>query len=232
MRNREEFISELTDLLNSAMDKYGVLVQTIDVIPTIVQWTIVSALEAGVSVEEFISSITDMPAAVEEIRNMVLLEIAEERPGSNPWDYMASIPVPLTLVGMFMFYTTACVKVAMASNATPWATDGNDSVHYMAHYLSEVSATGVPRIEQMEVLFGVGPRTVHDLIVPMPQPGMSHLRRFFDSCATRLETGIWMVPEDEGVTAEDLALSLRRQADMIGDLNKRFGESTGPRLGS
>ena len=227
------YVSDLTELVGKIVEDFGVFYSPAEAIPTIVRWTVNQARETGCGIDEFIrSAVSDLPACAEQVAQMVLLGLAEERPGSDPWDHDATIRMPMPAVGMTLHALTLCGTLALANDSISWSNHALHVIGRLSAATAEQFLRGEPRAGSMFLRVKGGEIAVRGPILRFPQPGLAELARFFDGVAARVERGVWTMGEVSASDREDLALNLRHEATMLRDLTGRFGMPAGPRQGS
>lgn len=239
-----EFVESLADLLGTKLEEFGVFLAPADSIPAIVKWTLSTSVKQNVSVNELIASTADMDEVATAIRDSLLLEMAEERPGTDPWQYESDIPVPLPIAMMTVHTLTVCTRIAMDNTAPRWAHATNSIITQWSTGIADLSLTDQIENGQMDVQLRNGYRPVMGPIVKLPQPGLAYTARMIESFAKRIDTSWWRVSEEEA-TAENpvpeevdaetkklLVSNMQHTAKMLRDFNERFGTKPQPHVGS
>jgi hypothetical protein len=229
-RNHAQFVSEVTDSVTAVLSEYGVFYPPTEAIGTIIKFTLHHAQENRMTVDAYINSLESVDGIVEEIRNELLLEIAEERPGTNPWEHEGNIPVPVPVVTMTIHAVSMCANLAYAENASAWAQQALDIIGQMSAASSEWMLTNNLEIRDINILLSGGTRTFPGPVVYLPQSGVACTARFFEAVASRISSGLWTISDEDtdGVTAEATAANLRHEAAMLRNLNVQFGHKVGP----
>lgn len=223
------FVSKLTDVIGERLEGFGVFFSPADAIPVTVRWLVDSADEAGLSVDEFIEVVdADLSEAADTIVSMLLLEIGEERPGSDPWDFELTVPMPVSVATLMVHMLTMCANLAFASEADRWTQNAIASCGSMSAVIAEQFIRSGYYDGKMEVLMRNGHRMVEGPIVKMPQPALAYLARFFESASYRIEKGMWKLDSLEIVSKEEVADNVRHEAAVLRDLCLRYGRSPGP----
>lgn len=227
------YVSDLTELVGQFVDEFDVFYSPADAIPTIVRWTVGAAREAGVTVDAFIrSSGADLQACAVEVGHLVLLELAEERPGTDPWGHELVVDVPMPAVGMMVHALSLCGNLALGNDAAAWAHQALALTGRVSALAAEQFLRGEQRPGSMLVRVRGGELPMQGPILKFPQPALSVVARFLDGVAARVERGVWSLGPLSREDREDLALNLRHESTMLRDLTARFGSRVGPVNGS
>jgi energy-converting hydrogenase Eha subunit A len=224
-----QFVAAVTDRLSDALDDYGVFLAPSETISAIVRQTLQKADEKRVTVDAFINQVNDFDEFIVDIRNQLLLEIAEERPGTDPWGHKANIPVPVSIVTMTVHTLSLCANLAISQSMTHWASHAMGIVGNLSAATTEDMFTRAEaKVVTMDIKLASGLMPIASQLVWLPQPGVATVARFLESVASRIFSGAWDVPEDEEGANEKMAANLRHEASMLRDLNLRFGDHAGP----
>lgn len=228
------FVSDLSDLVGQRLLDWGVFYPAKDAVGVIVKWTARTARASGCrSLEEFIVlARDDMDGHADAVFAEMLLGIAEERPGSDPWAHEDRIPLPASIAGMVAHTLVLCATVAFANDADSWALHATTLSSGYTGKLSELLATaGAADDEDTMTVRGQGGMVeIRGPFTVVPQPAAAYTARFLEACADRLEQGRWVTSRDGDTPAREaeVAANLRLEAVMLRDLTARFGTPTAP----
>jgi hypothetical protein len=169
------------------------------------------------------SSLSDLSQAIVET---ILLNIAEERPGTNPWEHEANIPIPLNLALYQISTLGLASSVATKNEDKAWAENANSNVMAASNYIAARLSRGQVAEDSMKIILNGETKSYSGLIVYIPQPAMAYMARFFDNVILRIVEQGWVIPEDNLNWTETIA-TLKIQSDLLRYLNKTYGRSTG-----
>lgn len=229
-----DFVAKLTDLVGEKLKEYDVFYSPADAVPSIVTWLVSTAEEHGQKLDDFISE-NDRDAAlddiVDSITQMLMLQIAEERPGSDPWDFNKTIPIPVSVALLMNHVLILCANLAYGNNADAWALNAVNSSGSLTACLAEQFIRSEQENVDMVVITRDGEKLVAGPVVLIPQPALAYLARFFESAALRVEKKLWNVDEEE-VPLEEVYENIRQQARVARFLCLKYGVSPGPKADS
>jgi hypothetical protein len=194
--------------------------------------TITTNPDTPVNLEQYFASLTDIEDFTNQIRNELLLSIAEERPGTIPWEHEPTIPLPIVILSSLNHTLSVCGSIALTHNEPRWTQHALDTLSDIANLTTEQLSQ--PQLEDtptsIPVLFGVGHLQVPGPIIYLPQPGVAATARYIENVIHRLATGTdWNIPAELGVTNDSLCEILSVEARRLRDLNERYGQQSGPR---
>lgn len=167
------------------------------------------------------SSITELSQTIVET---ILLNIAEERPGTNPWEHEANIPVPLNLALSKISTLGLASSIAIHNEDKAWAENANANIIAASNYIASRLSRGHVKEDSMNISFNGEMKSYEGLIVYIPQPAMAYIARFFDNVILRIIEQGWLIPEDNLNWTETIA-TLKIQSDLLRYLNKTYGRS-------
>lgn len=230
------FVSDLNDLVDERLRDWDVFYPAGDAVGAITKWVARTARASGfTSLEEFIAASEGrMDEHADGVVAELLLGIAEERPGSDPWEHENRIPLPVAVATMVAHTLVMCSTVAFANSADRWALHATLlTAGYTGRLSTLLAVTAPAKGEETLTLRGQsGPVEVRGPFASVPQAASAYTARFFEACAHRLEQGRWTISDSEGGRREgDVAEDLRLIAAMLRDLNARFGEPAAPAPG-
>jgi hypothetical protein len=150
----------------------------------------------------------------------VLADLAEERPGTNPWSHDARIPVPLHTVAATVLTLSLCVDLAQENNAQEWARSAEIASDNLITQLTSCRAAD---------------ERAPKLVLYCPQPGLANIARLFEGMDQRISAGRWAWSSTvggNGIVVETLRAQLQSAATALRSLNARYGRSPAPLPGS
>jgi hypothetical protein len=170
------------------------------------------------------SSIEDLSAAIVET---ILLNIAEERPGTNPWQHEAIIPMPLHLIFTQISTLSLASAVALSNTDPEWVSNSQANIIAASNYVSSKIARGEIAEDTVEVLVNGEVRLYTGQVVYLPQSAVAYLARFFENVTLRIVEQGWVVSNDM-MSWTDTIASLKIQSDLLRHLNKTYGRNSSP----
>lgn len=244
-QSHAQWVESLNDVLGTKLDEFGVFLAPAEAIPAIVKWTLSTAMQQNVTINELIATTHNLDEIADAIRDTLLLEIAEERPGTNPWEYDSTIPVPLPIAMMTIHTLSVCTRIAIDNRSFRWAHTANSLITSWANAVSQCSLKDKIVNDQVDVLLRPDTRKpVDGPVVYMPQPGVAYTARMIEGYAKRVDTRWWRISDDQDAmdeplpvevdddTRETLIRNLEQNAAMLRDFNERYGATTQPHQGS
>lgn len=223
-----DYITALTAAVNARVGDYGVFLPAGETLPGLVSWTEAALLEHGGEPERFAAHLLDdhtgLDAAATSIATRLLLDLAEERPGTNRWAAERHIPTPAPVATMLLHGMTASSGLAYTNRDPHFAQHLAGEVSALADLISVEYLTRPMRPVRSVVLLGGARRLIDAPLVWLPQPALAHIARLLDCAATRVSDRRWRVSEGHDPVA--LASVLGGHALLVRDLTARFGRST------
>jgi hypothetical protein len=220
----EEYATRLSSKVQKELLGYGITLDKSEANRLAKKW--VYELEASrpeevLNLLSLSSSVTELSQTIVET---ILLNIAEERPGTNPWEHEANIPVPLNL-GLSIIATLGLASsIAIHNEDKKWAENANSNIIVASNYIASRLSRGHVKEDSMEISFNGEMKSYEGLIVYVPQPAMAYIARFFDNVILRIIEQGWLIPEDNLNWTETIA-TLKIQSDLLKYLNKTYGRS-------
>jgi hypothetical protein len=218
------------------LDGFGIHLSLTESRPIVERWVRLTATNQGKEAEEFAILINDVDPLVDDICDALLGELAEERPGTDPWGHEALIPVPVGILTMIVHALTLCVDLASSNSSPAWARNANTNMSRISTLLTDQIISNTFTTDRMHVLMRGKMLPVYGPVVTAPQPALAHLARFFEGTALRVEQGSWHIDGQEGAASDAEIASLNKNltahAVLLRDLTSRFGRRTEPAPGS
>lgn len=214
------------------MEEYGFLLHATDAIPPLTRWLVQAANRAGYpDPDTFAALFGELTPLIDGVTHGLLDVMVEERPGTDPWSHTPTIPIPITVVHLVTAGATLIVDIAGSNAKFGYASEVLRSLGKMHEVLFSHQLRNDPDIATLNVLIRGTSVEVHGVVVRLPQSGVAHLARMFESAASRLRSGS-LLTQGSADDATALAASFESNALTLRDLNTRFGQSAGPRHGS
>lgn len=222
-------VTAISEGIATRMLSFGMMLSPREISPLVAAWLIQSAATARASVRDHVDQLGGIDVVVETVTVTMLGELAEERPGTDPWEHERLIPLPVAVVTMIGFSLTMVVNAAKEAQATMWLDRALADLAGLNEMATEQLMSG--QDEQRETSLLVSGRRVpfYGPTIKAPQPAVAHMARVMTSVAHRLRTAQWSLPEAvagrERSEAEGFADTLDSTADLLRDLNAQFGRS-------
>lgn len=239
-----QWVESLNDVLGTKLDEFGVFLAPAEAIPAIIKWTLSTAVEKNVTINDLISASTNLDEIADAIRDVLLLEIAEERPGTDPWEYESTIPVPLPIAMMTIHTLSVCTRIAVDNRSFRWAHTANSLITSWANAVSQCSLKNQMENDKIDVLLSDKHKPVDGPVVLLPQPGVAYTARMIEGYAKRVDSRWWRITDEpdatdaplsadvDDETRDTLIRNLEQNAAMLRDFNTRYGVTTQPQQGS
>lgn len=229
-----QFVSDLLERTVHIMESYEVFFSSVETLPAVIGWMIETAVKEGVPVAELIYTFKDLDKAADQIAHKLLLDIAEERPGSDPWEHEPTVPVHIALVGTLLHSLNICVNLALGNHDDGWAL-------YCLALSGKISSGMAEQLmthdkpEEKEIVIDYGNHMLmkmNGIVIYYPQSGLAATARILEGTALRLEKTLWKVGDEMPQISEMTASNLRKEAHILRGLTGAYGSQTGPREGS
>lgn len=230
-RTPEEFVTTLTAAVTERLSRFGLDMDPTEAATIIAKWADHVAREKKFERSSILYSTDEQLAEIADSLVMELLgEIAEERPGTDPWEHESNIPLSMPILMMQVTYLSLCANIAIHNDAKKWALHANASASSIVDAILEQITAQTPEVTTHQVLHNGEKRTVYGQTVQVPQPALAAIARFYENVVFHVERGIWLLedPADEEERFATIS-TLTNQAALLRDLNERFGRPAGPR---
>lgn len=226
-RTPSEFVAQLTSAITNRLSEYGLVLETSEATTLIAKWADEQKFEKSAVLYADDEQIGEV---AESLVTRLLAEIAEERPGTDPWDHEPTIPFPLPILLMQNTYLALCSNLAIHNSANQWARQANAAISAIADSILEQITLETPEVETHQVLHNGEMRTVYGQTIKLPQPALAFLARYYENVAFHIERELWILEDHADIEERFATLTtLTSQAALMRNLNERFGRSTGPR---
>ena len=182
--------------------------------------------------DEVLNMLADRHNSIEDLSSdivqTVLLDIAEERPGTNPWGHSATIPLPEHLLSRIAATLSACSIISAANGAHDWALNASANAIAANNYHASAIAKGeVLEDEEAEILINGDIKSYKGRVLLIPQPASAYLARFFENTLMRIIDQNWVVPKEINSWTETIA-TLKIESDLLRHLNSLYGRKASP----
>lgn len=170
----------------------------------------------------------DTSNAARSIAQEILADMAEERPGTNPFDHPGTIPVSLPLLIWVTQGLAVASDLALMNGQTVLAHEGISSIVSFLSFAiqstprDEIPEPTNPNVEVEDNGFNEGYP-----IILLPQSAIAYAARRIEGAMFSLEEGNWGLPL-EGDNVEELETvmtNFSNQAYVLRSLNQRYGQS-------
>jgi len=157
----------------------------------------------------------------------ILSEMAEERPGTDPFDHPGRIPISLSALLWVTQGLTMASGVAMFNNNNALAQESIAGVIALLNKANDPTS-----LEELTLILGKEGLEELDLeesIILVPQSGLAYVARKLEGTLHNIEDGFWAYPVSESESQDFIYESIYTQAELVRDLNAIYGESTDPK---
>ena len=160
----------------------------------------------------------------------ILGEMAEERPGTDPFNHYARIPISLSSLIWVTQGLAMTSAVATFNNSSALAQEATAGIIALLNRVFEQ-----PSQEELTLVLGedrMKELDFSDPITLVPQSGLAYVARRIEGALDNLDEGRWNYLTSEHEAQDDLYENLFAQVELIRDLNKVYGQSVEPTQGS
>lgn len=169
-----------------------------------------------------LESISTSEESVEELASAIFVSIvtdlAEERPGTNPWAHERNVPLPLNLAYSQIKLLASITDMAILNQDYRWAENCNANV---------ISLTGV--LGQFHSSLNPDADTKAEGIIWVPQPAMAYIARLLRNSALKMERDNWLTPTSGPLSSHgNIESILLHHAAVLEKLTSAFGRPVEP----
>lgn len=150
----------------------------------------------------------------------IMLDLAEERPGTNPWAHERNVPLPMTFAYSQIQILSAITSMAISNQDLRWAENSNANVIALSGLLGQITShTPIAKDN----------KPLKEGIIFVPQPAMAYVARFLRNTAEKIDKDKWL-PALEGPLSrhDDVPGLFRQHAAILEKLTRAFGRPVGP----
>lgn len=226
------YINECAALLSERLGDFGIALPEDGVDEMVADWLSESRLP-GEDIDDIAARLTTDDVAT-EIATHLLAQIAEERPGTDPFAHDATIPLPLPVASRLINSLTVCTEIALINNDL-------DRTHGLVAACCAVSGILTHALVEGELVESPV-QLAHEgneyefpgPLVMFPQPGLAYCARMIAGTAENLEDQIYDVAIDDpdGEERERFIHALLSDAQGIRLFTQQFGVDPNPSNGS
>lgn len=182
---------------------------------TALQWVLNVQESNPETLDVLANSHESIQALGDEIAYTILSNIAEERPGTNPWSHERRVPLPYSLAFSQLRLLTAVTQVALFNKDYRWAENA------VANTLALTTLLAEPNI-------GAEGKLSENRLMLVPQPAMAYVARYLKNTHTKIENHEWVVSSQTISNPEEFPVLLSRHAAILSKLTSTFGRPVGP----
>lgn len=234
-RSPEEFVNAITSAVSERLSTFGLEIDPTEAATIIARWAEKVADEHTFERSSVLyATENDISEIADNLVSQLLGDIAEERPGTDPWDHEATIPVPMSFLLIEQTYLATCATLALRNDADKWARHAIACIGQISEAILEATTRETPPpVTVMEILLRGEMRPVRGQAIFIPQPAAAYIARFYENVAFHVERGLWDLHDPSDAEEREATLeTLTTHAEMLRDLNARFGRKPGPRRDS
>lgn len=230
------FVNVLSLNVSLRLAELGIDMPLDDTQKTVFRWLQKTYIGRNGSLEAlFPVPLSIVRALSEEISLAVAGEIAEERPGTDPWEHTPEIPVPLMLLTIIGHILTITARTAYHNGNLPWMEQGMRNVTSLWAHLAEQVGNDLGTEQRVEFPNDAeGNRRVYPgLAYKLPQSAVAHVARYLETSAERLGSGEWKMDSEEASLADkqldqQFIENILDMSEILRNLNKVYGRPVGP----
>lgn len=213
-------VSEILEQYNKRVDKNQVFALLDNVVKRLIETTGKKRHEI---VNQIAKSFNETSKAISED---LLISVAEERPGTEPFSHEANILVPLIFIFSLMESLSVSVKMAIRNEELTFALNLTEIIASLSLFLGENTNNIMPfaqvdisEIGKDGITLQPGPS------IMLPQPALAYISRLMSSIISKLDTNQWKPNlEDSDPTATAFIVTqFQRQIDLLIVLRTRYG---------
>ncbi len=225
----EDYLNKLSSAIKIKLSSYSVEINGTEARHFVKKWF--KNLEEN-RPDEVLNLLTDRANSIEELSSdivqTVLLDIAEERPGTNPWIHEASIPLPEHLLPRIIATLAACSIISAANDALDWGLNATANALAASNYhATAIAKNKILEDEDAEILINDEIKSYRGRVILIPQPASAYLARFFENTLMRIIDQNWSVPKELNSWTETIA-TLKIESDLLRHLNNLYGRKASP----
>lgn len=229
-RTPQDFVATLTSAVRERLTSFGLVLDPSEATTVITKWAEHVMREKKFERSALLYADDAQIADIaDSLVSQLLADIAEERPGTDPWDHEANIPFPMPILLMQNTYLSLCSTLAVHNSATQWAKQANASISGITDSILEQITLETPEIATHQVLHNGEIRNVYGQTINVPQPALAYLARYYENVVFHIERGLWTLEDDTEEERFSTISILTSQAAMLRNLNERFGRPAGPK---
>lgn len=219
------FLADAETALTARLDQFGVSLPENGVHQVVAAWLDDTAGPNGPEIYVVDRDPADM---AEELAAYMLSQIAEERPGTDPFAHEATIPLPLSVAYRLIQSMSIAAQISLEN-------DDPDRAHGLLSAISAVSGRATNALLTGAAIDGAidvsGPNgTVAAFdgpLVLLPQPGLAYITRMLTAVADGLADGDYESGQDDE-TVVRLVRALASDAAGIRAFTRQFGIDPNP----
>jgi hypothetical protein len=170
----------------------------------------------------------DASSMARSIAQEVLADMAEERPGTNPFDHPGTIPVSLPLLIWVTQGLTVASDLAMVNGQTVLAHEGLAGVvSFLSFSVRSIPRDEIPEPTNPDVEVNDNGFDEGFPIILLPQSAVAYIARRIEGAMSNLEEGHWALPleGDDEEELETVMTNFFNQSYSLRALNQRYGQS-------
>lgn len=224
----------LTHSLSQALSEYEFVCPEATLYDLAVQWVDQQVLNNNISKKTVLRRIKDDPTDdAKTIATAILTEMAEERPGTDPFDHEGTIPISLPTLLWVIQGLAYATDLAITNGQESMAHESLSGIVSLLRFSTspatqeELTAKlGEEKLQELEgVKIGVP-------IILIPQSGFAYVARRLEGALSNLEEQRWVFPVVESQDTDQILNNMADQIEEIRELNKYYGQSSEPIEGS
>jgi hypothetical protein len=225
----EDYLNNLSNAIKQKLSSYSIEINGTEARHFVKKWF--KNLEEN-RPDEILGMLADRHNSIDELSSdivrTVLLDIAEERPGTNPWAHEPTIPLPEHLLPRISATLSACSIISAANGAHDWALNATaNSLAANNYHASAIAKGKVIEDDEAEILINDEIKSYRGRILLIPQPASAYLARFFENTLMRIIDQNWVVPKEINSWTETIA-TLKIESDLLRHLNSLYGRKASP----
>lgn len=218
----DEYARNLARFLQKELTSYGMQIDKFEASRLAKKWLFELEASKPEEVLNLLSSSGSVETLSQTIVENVLLNIAEERPGTNPWKHEAIIPIPLHLALTQISTLALASTISLANADGEWAQNSQANIMAASNYVAGKIARQEVFQDEAHIFVNDEVKIFNGDVVYLPQPAVAYLARFFENIIVRIVEQGWVVP-NEIISWTEAIASLKIQSDMLRHLNKKYG---------
>ena len=172
-----------------------------------------------------------------DVAEQLLLSIAEERPGTDPYSHERKIPIPVSFAAVLSNTLATMVNLALFNDNISRA---QRCAGFLVEYTDKVATYSLMELTEGGVdaspIGEEGTRFLPGPYIFMPQPALAQISRMIAAFAESIESRESQIPFNDPQVEEDslqaYAVNFGKQVLLLDILRKRFGSPTDPSVES
>lgn len=201
--------------ITDRLAEFGAEIPLAEAEETAFKW-VSSMQETSANTLSIIASSTEtLEELAGEIVFTILMDLAEERPGTNPWSHERTIPMPIAVAYSQLRLLAAITQAALFNEDYRWAENANANLLALSALFTETNKKPNLLNSNTPMMF-------------VPQPAMAYVARFFRNTEKKIQDKEWLISARDFADPDNFPNLLASHADILLSLTHEFGRPLNP----